>query len=165
MRFLPTLLLAAGLAFAAAPAAHEGSAAGRAEILVGPGAEAAVVVVDEFSAALQAADLARVEALLNPDVLVLESGGAERSRAEYFLEHAGADAAFLKGATVKLLRRVARADADLAWVGSESEIHASRDGKALLLLSSETMVLRRADGAWRIVHIHWSSRPKPAPAG
>jgi ketosteroid isomerase-like protein len=165
MRSLPALLLATGLAFAAAPAAHEGSAAGRAEILIGPGAEAAVAVVDEFSDALLAADLARVEALLDPEVLVLESGGAERSRAEYFREHAGADAAFLKDATVKLLRREARAHGELAWVGSETEIHASRDGKALVLLSTETMVLRRANGAWRIVHIHWSSRPKPAPAG
>ncbi|WP_379655388.1 nuclear transport factor 2 family protein [Pseudoxanthomonas sp. UC19_8] len=49
---------------------------------------------------------------------------------------------------------------ELAWVGSESELHASKDGKPLTLLSTETMVLKRGTQGWRIVHIHWSSRPK-----
>lgn len=30
----------------------------------------------------------------------------------------------------------------------------------MTLLSTETMVLERNGADWRIVHIHWSSRPK-----
>jgi hypothetical protein len=30
----------------------------------------------------------------------------------------------------------------------------------MVLLATETMVLRRAGDDWRIVHIHWSSRKK-----
>lgn len=122
----------------------------------------AIDTVDAFSTALQAADFATVEALLASDVLILESGGAERSRQEYLHHHARSDAAFLEGAHVQMLKRTARAEGDLVWVGTESEIHASKDGKPLTLLSTETMVLKRSDGRWRIVHIHWSSRPKPA---
>lgn len=123
-------------------------------------AQAAVDVVDRFGKALAAGDFATVEALLDPDVLILESGGAERNRAEYMGHHAIADAQFLKGAHHQPGQRRARVSGDLAWVGSESELHASKDGKPVTLLSTETMVLRRVDGAWRIVHIHWSSRPK-----
>ena len=90
----------------------------------------------------------------------LESGGAERSRDEYLGHHAKGDAEFLKSAHVQRLRQTARVEGVLAWIGTESEIHTSKDGKPLTLLSTETMILRQSGEAWRIVHIHWSSRPK-----
>ena len=123
-------------------------------------AQAAVAVADRFGKALAAGDLKTVEALLDADVLILETGGAERSRAEYLGHHAISDAQFLKGTHSELKRRRARIDGGLAWVGSESELHASKDGKPLTLLSTETMVLKKTGSDWRIVHIHWSSRPK-----
>lgn len=125
-------------------------------------ARPAVAVVEQFSAALHAADMQRVAALLADDVLILESGGAERSREEYLGHHAVADAAFLKGAHVQVLRRTARVEGPLAWVGTESEVHAAHGGKPATLLSTETMILEKSGDAWRIVHIHWSSRPKKA---
>jgi ketosteroid isomerase-like protein/mono/diheme cytochrome c family protein len=121
---------------------------------------APVAVVERFGAALAKGDLATAESLLDPQVLILESGGAEQSRAEYMGHHAGADAKFLRAATVHPGRRRVSVGGDLAWVGSESELHAHEGGKPITLLSTETMVLRRHDGAWRIVHIHWSSRPR-----
>lgn len=124
--------------------------------------QAAVAVVDRFGKALAAGDLKTVETLLDADVLILEAGGAERSRAEYLGHHAISDAQFLKGTHSELKRRRARIDGGLAWVGSESELHASKDGKPLTLLNTETMVLRKTGGDWRIVHIHWSSRPQKA---
>lgn len=120
----------------------------------------AVAVVEQFSKALQAGDMDQVRTLLADDVLILESGGAERSREEYLGHHAGADAAFLRDAHVQVKQRVAKAQGSLAWVGTESELHASKDGKPLTLLSTETMVLRKVGADWRIAHIHWSSRPK-----
>lgn len=131
-------------------------------------AKPAVAVVEQFSKALQAADFARVRELLADDVLILESGGAERSREEYLGHHAISDAAFLKVAHMQIKRRTARAEGPLVWVGTESELHATKDGKPLTLLSTETMILRKTGADWRIVHIHWSSRPKksatsPAP--
>lgn len=123
-------------------------------------AQAAVAVAERFSKALSSGDLDTVEALLAPEVLILESGGAERSREEYLGHHAISDAKFLKDAHRQLVRRRARAAGDLAWIGSESELHAKKDGKPLVLLSTETMVLKEMPEGWRIVHIHWSSRPK-----
>ncbi len=125
-------------------------------------AQPAVAVVERFGKALAAGDLNTVESLLDPAVLILETGGAERSRAEYMGHHAISDAKFLKGAHSEVKRRTARAEGRLAWVGTESELHASKDGKPLTLLSTESMVLRKTGADWRIVHIHWSSRPKKA---
>lgn len=148
-----------------APAAHTHHpkpAATAPQVDVPADTEAAVVVVDRFGQALVAADFKTVETLLDTDVLILETGGAERTRAEYMGHHAISDVMFLKGTHSQLQRRRARSGGDLVWVGTESELHATKDGKPLTLLSTETMVLKKTGADWRIVHIHWSSRPKKA---
>jgi uncharacterized protein (TIGR02246 family) len=154
------VLLTCLLALPSFAAAHGPKQHATAPAVVDTAAQPAVAVVEQFSKALQAADFKRVGELLAEDVLILESGGAERSREEYLGHHAIFDAAFLKGAHVQVKQRVARVEGPLAWVGTESELHAMKDGKALTLLSTETMILKKAGADWRIVHIHWSSRPK-----
>lgn len=167
MRIAALLLLSAMACTADAQststtAAHDDHAAPPADpaTLLPPEARPAIAVVEAFGKALAAGDFKTVESLLDPDVLILESGGAERSRAEYLGHHAIADAKFLKTAHLQPGRRQARVHGDLAWVGSESELHVSKDGKPMTMLSTETMVLSRTGDGWRIVHIHWSSRPK-----
>jgi ketosteroid isomerase-like protein len=156
-----TFVLAAGLVASGAAMAHSeavpaATPAATAESATAP----AEAVADRFSTALQAGDLDTVGALLAEDVLILESGGAERSRAEYLEHHAISDAEFLKTAHVQRLRRTARLEGSTVWIGTESEIHTAKDGQPLALLSTETMVLRLTPAGWRIVHIHWSSRAK-----
>lgn len=120
----------------------------------------AVRQVDAFSQALAAADFDRMKSLLAPDVIILESGGVERNRDEYMGHHAKLDAAFLDGAHVNVLSRTARIDGNLAWVATETEVHAVKGNKPPTLLSTETMILGNRSGDWQILHIHWSSRPK-----
>lgn len=129
-----------------------------ATLIIAPDASAAVAVLERFSEALSAGDLDGVAAELDPGVLILENGGAERSRDEYLGAHAKHDAEFLKAAHITLKRRTAEASGDLVWVGSESEIHASKDDKMLMISSSETAVLLKTAQGWKIVHLHWSSR-------
>ena len=140
--------------------AQHSATAATANVDVPAAASAAVAVAERFSTALSSGDLATVGSLLAADVLILESGGAERSREEYLGHHAISDAAFLKDAHRQLLRQRARAAGEFAWVGTESELHAQKDGKPLTVLSTETMVLKQTADGWRIVHIHWSSRTK-----
>jgi ketosteroid isomerase-like protein len=128
-------------------------------------AKDAVATVDRFTNALSGGDLTKAGAELDPNVLILESGGAERSAAEYLRGHAKGDAAFLKTVHQQLLHRTAHVDGDFAWVASESELHTQKDGKPVTVLSTETMVLQRRAAGWKIVHVHWSSRKKdPAAA-
>ncbi|HEY5559808.1 MAG TPA: nuclear transport factor 2 family protein [Steroidobacteraceae bacterium] len=152
-RYLSWILLF--LSMLSGPAAAEGP-----QIEVPDAAKAAAATVDRFFAALSAGDLNRAGAELDPDVIILESGGAERSAAEYLGGHAKGDAAFLKGVHHTLTHRTARVSGELAWIASESEMHVQKDGKPALISSTETMVLRSTGTAWKIVHIHWSSRVK-----
>jgi len=131
-----------------------------AQLNIAVNAKDAVLTVDRFSKALSAGKLDKAGAELDAKVLILESGGAETSAAEYLGGHALGDAVFLQGVHVQLVRRTAQANSDMAWVGSESEIHTQKDGKMVTILSTETMVLKRTDNTWKITHIHWSSRVK-----
>ena len=155
-----------GLAFAeekmTMPMDHSAHMSKPAQIAISDAAKDAVATVDRFSAALAAGNLEAVGAELDPNVLVLESGNAEHSAAEYLASHAKGDAAFLKTVHVQLMRRSAQASGDMAWVASESEMHVQMDGKRITLLSTETMVLKRNGKTWKIIHIHWSSRTKKA---
>jgi ketosteroid isomerase-like protein len=141
------------------PASSVAAEAGESSKLVAdPAATEAIAVVERFSAALAAGRIEDAAAHLDPDVIVLESGGIEQSRDEYLSSHARADAEFLKGAQITLQHRRAQASGDLAWIASESRIRAAKGTEALLIDSTETMVLRRTGEHWKIVHIHWSSR-------
>lgn len=139
---------------------HPTAASGGADISVPAAAKDAVATVDRFSTALSSGDLRKAGVELSPTVLILESGGAERSAAEYLGGHAKSDAEFLKTAHQQLRRRSAHASGDFAWVASESELHLQKDGKPVTILSTETMLLQRRASVWKIVHIHWSSRKK-----
>lgn len=159
-------VFAAPLAFAHGNEKHDATAmaAGRdisqAKLSIAPAATDAVAVVERFSSALSAGDLAAATTELDANVLILENGGAEHGRAEYLAGHAKNDAAFLKSARISLKARTAQASEDLAWVASESEIHAMKGEKMLMLDSTETMLVRKTAQGWKIVHIHWSSRAK-----
>lgn len=153
IQFAATLLVAASLISGIALAEP-------ARIDVPDAAQAAAATVDRFFAALSSGDIEGVAAELDPDVIILESGGAEHSAAEYLGEHARYDAEFLGTAQQTLGRRTARASGDLAWVASESELQAQEGGKPLTVASTETMVLRATEAGWKIVHIHWSSRTR-----
>lgn len=147
----------------AATAMKPGRDSTSAQLDVDAAANDAVATVERFSTALATGDLTAATAELDPSVLILESGGAEHSRDEYLAGHAKSDADFLKAAHVTLRRRTAHAIGDLAWVGSESEIHVMKGAEMLMISSSETMVVRKTTEGWKIVHIHWSSRKATPP--
>lgn len=113
--------------------------------------------VDAFHAALRRGDTKAAAALLAEDALIFESGGVERSKAEYATHHLPADADFSRAVPSTVTRRSARTFANVAYVASEGRTTGSFNGKALDLSTTETMVLRKFGGRWRIVHIHWSS--------
>jgi mono/diheme cytochrome c family protein/ketosteroid isomerase-like protein len=109
--------------------------------------------------ALSSADASKVKVLLDPKVLILESGGAERSWAEYAAHHLKADMDFLKTVTYKLQRQTGDTVGDLAWVASEARMTGKSKDKPVDIQSTETLVLKKAAAGWKVVHIHWSSRP------
>jgi len=148
--FAAALLLCAGCAEAPARPAASGTA-------VPDETGAAVAVVERFQAALLKGDLEAVAALLDPEVVILESGGAEYSAAEYLSAHAKSDAEFLQSARIEPGRRTARVSGDLAWVATTTEIEIEHEGEPVEIDGAESMILRKDPSGWKIVHIHWSS--------
>lgn len=125
---------------------------------VRPEAAEAADAVDAFHAALEHGDTAAALALLADDVLILEGGSAERSKAEYAASHLAADAEFSAAVPNVRTRRTARVVGDSAWVASEGRTEGQFNGRPINSLSSETVVLQRDAAGWRITHIHWSSQ-------
>jgi ketosteroid isomerase-like protein len=121
-------------------------------------ARGAAAAVDAFHAALRSGDPQAALALMADDASVFEDGRIERTKAEYALHHAGADAAFSKAVKSKRLSRTGQATADIAVIASESRTRGRFRGEEVDRIMVETMVLRRgSEGGWKIVHIHWSS--------
>lgn len=153
------LLLAAVLAASASVIVTPGGAVSSASAPADDeAARPAIVVVDAFHAALGSGDAEAVLALLAEDVVVLEEGGAERSREEYAGHHLPADMAFAAATTAEVTRRAARIEGDVAWVLTEGRTTGAFNGRPVDRLTSETMILHRDGDVWRIRHIHWSSR-------
>lgn len=120
-------------------------------------AQGAADVVASFHRSLKSGDTASASDLLADDALIYESGSVERSKAEYAGHHLPADTAFAKATTRTVLRMSGEAVGNLAWIATEARTTSTYKGRAIDNSSTETMMLRRSDGRWRIVHIHWSS--------
>jgi len=120
-------------------------------------AKPAAAVVDRFHATLRRGDTRAAAALLSADALIFESGGVERSKAEYASHHLAADAAFAAATSQKTTRQLGYSIGDVAWIATEGSTTGKYKDRVIDSVSTETMVLRRMNGAWKIVHIHWSS--------
>ncbi len=116
-------------------------------------------VADAFEAAIVKGDEATAKTLLAPDVLIYESGGQETSRDEYAAHHMKGDMAFLAGSKREVLSRASGGNDQHAWVTTRSRITGRHKDKDVDILSTESMMLKNTSEGWRIVHIHWSSRP------
>ena len=154
-----TLAAAAMLVLTAAhPGQHEQSSHNGAGAPIATNVAASPVgTVAAFHAALTRGDTGAALALLVEDVRIFESGGVERNRAEYAAHHLQADAAFSAAVRRTLIDQSSGEDGDTAWVMTIETVAGTYRARAINSRSVETMILRRRDGNWRIVHIHWSS--------
>lgn len=151
------LCLGSGQAFAHG---ENESPAGTASVAaIAPLANSPVAVAAQFASALRGGDAAMVRALLSPDVLIFESGGAELSLEEYAGHHMPADIAFLANLESEQLMQGSGGDETSAWVATRTRLRGRFDNKNLDLDSTETLTLSKTTGRWRIVHVHWSSAP------
>ena len=114
-------------------------------------------VVDAFHAALARGNPGAAAAMLADNALIFESGGAERSKAEYAAHHLGADAKFAQAVSRSISSRSGDAIGDVAWIATEARLTGTYGDRAIDNRSTETMVLRKGADGWKIAHIHWSS--------
>ncbi len=149
-----TPVLAAAAHPGAAPAATTPTNAER-SAPVAP--ETAVGTVNAFHEALKRNDTMTALALLSDDVIIFESGGVEKSRAEYAAHHLKADAEFSAGTSRTPVSQNISNTADMATVMRVELVKGSFRGRPVNSRSVETMMLSKTKAGWRIGHIHWSS--------
>ena len=138
----------AGTAPAASQTSHHASATH---------GESAVDVVNGFHAALKQGQTDAALAMMAEDVVIFESGGVESSRAEYAAHHLEADAAFSAGTSRTPVSELVTVEGNLATVMRVELVAGTFKERPINSRSTETMLLRKTNGKWRIVHIHWSS--------
>lgn len=119
-------------------------------------------IVDQFHDAINRGDAEAVASMLADDALIYEQGGAEASKGEYVTGHLPGDIAHSAGLTETRASRRTEVDGALAVVMSQGRTTGTYGGKPVDRLTTETMVLKRTNSVWRIVHVHWSSRAAKA---
>ncbi|MFT6633718.1 MAG: ketosteroid isomerase-like protein [Bacteriovoracaceae bacterium] len=115
----------------------------------------AKVVVD-FHNALKSSKKDEVFKLLEESVLIYEGGGVERSAKEYSSHHLLADMAFMSKMEVELIEHQVTIYSNIAISSSRSIIRGKYKGKVIEKTNMETIVLRKINGKWKIINIHWS---------
>ncbi len=129
------------------------------EIEPGSEQEAAAVrgTVETFKQALRSGDAEAALAQLHAEVRVFEAGHAE-TRAEYAEGHLAADMAFLQAVESTTTEDRVDISGDMALYMSQYASKGEFRGREIDSHGTETMVLVRVGDAWKILHIHWSSR-------
>jgi ketosteroid isomerase-like protein len=147
-RFAPTLLLLiAGIALSVSAQTNP----------VVDADHPAAVAAAQLGHAIAEGDVEQLKILLAPDVLIFESGNVESSLAEYESHHMQSDIAFMKTMNVEVESRQVIGSGDTAIVVTRSRIHGMYKEQELDLSSTETLVMKKMGGQWKIIHIHWSS--------
>lgn len=116
--------------------------------------------VATFHQALVDGEKAQALALLASDIVIFESGGAELSRQEYASHHLPADMAFSAATQRKVIDQQGQESEDIAWQLTRFETTGVYKKRQINSHGVETMLLRRTQDGWLIMHIHWSSRSK-----
>jgi hypothetical protein len=105
---------------------------------------------------LSTGDTAGINALLYPDLKVLEGGTVENLQ-EYLSHHLSADIEFAKAVKEKRSSFTYRCAGDVAWLISTSTATGTFNGRDINSDGAELLILSRTKKGWQIRAIHWSS--------
>lgn len=140
-----------GLALATARAAESADVA------------AVKAVLKAYKTALEKLDAAPATKLFTADAQVFESGGVEGTFADYLAHHIGPELGEFKEFSFRDYRVEVRLEPPLA-LATETYIYRivfKEDRPAIEKRGVATSVLKKIDGAWKIIRTHNSSRNLP----
>jgi ketosteroid isomerase-like protein len=139
-------------------------ALGSASAAESPADQALKAFVVAYDGAFNAKDLGRLAAFYHPEVTIFEGGHVNTGWLDYRDNHLGPELkemADLRFSHVDVVPHVLSEAA--AYVTAEYRLKATISGKVVDAEGLETLLLLKgADGSWRIRHSHTSSRRRPA---
>ena len=113
--------------------------------------------VNNFHSALREGNHELIIKLLDPRVVVYEEGVPELSFSDYALYHLKADMEFAKSTTRRIIHTRVLEGQEYFAVLNYGTIKGVFQKAKVDQHFSETMLLKRNNGNWRITHIHWSN--------
>ena len=107
---------------------------------------------------LKAGDTELLQSIMDPQVLIFESGGVESSWEEYASHHLGADMTFMANMSREIISRKILEQGEFFVIATQARLTGTYRDEQIDSMSDETLVLQKKEQGWRITHIHWSSQ-------
>jgi len=118
-------------------------------------------VAKAFDQILETGDTTGLNALLAPDLRVLEGGSVE-TRQEYLSHHLFDDIEFARAVKQERTSFHYSCEGSVAWLFSTSTAVGSFRGREINNDGAELMILSRTQRGWQIRAVHWSSARRPS---
>ncbi|MEO9885995.1 MAG: nuclear transport factor 2 family protein [Balneola sp.] len=113
--------------------------------------------LSDLETAIVENDSEKAGAILHDDVTILEGGGME-TKSQYLSHHFHSDGKFLGAINREEVSQDIKIEGNVAWVTSKTKMTGTYSGRDIDLSSLELAVLKKENGMWRVVALHWSSR-------
>ena len=117
-----------------------------------------VDVAAALSGAIKGGDHAAIDALMADDILILEGGHAQTSKADYMAGHMLSDMAFLVDINSEFISQEVGLEGDLAWVVTHSRMQGTYKEKPIDMPSREFLLMRKAGMGWKIIQVQWDQK-------
>ena len=144
----------------AADAPSAAAAPPASEVQATPDEQQIKELLNAYKIAIEKLDPSGTESLFSSDAQIFESGGVEGTYAQYLAGHLTPELAEFKSFTFSDYTVQVRIDGAFAFA-TESygyRIELKAGGDPVERLGVTTSVLKKTDGAWRIIQLHSSSR-------
>ncbi|MBO6571240.1 MAG: nuclear transport factor 2 family protein [Balneola sp.] len=113
--------------------------------------------LNDLETAIVENDSEKAGEILHDDVTILEGGGME-TKSQYLSHHFHSDGKFLSAMNREELSQEISVEGNMAWVTSKTKMTGTYSGRDIDLSSLELAVLKKENGMWRVIALHWSSR-------
>ena len=113
--------------------------------------------LNDLETAIVENDSEKAGEILHDDVTILEGGGMETKR-EYLSHHFHSDGNFLSAMNREKISQEISVEGNMAWVTSKTKMTGTYSERKIDLSSLELAVLKKENGMWRVIALHWSSR-------
>lgn len=123
------------------------------------GEGSALAFAKSFQVALNGGDFDTVAGSFAADAVIFENGVREVSLEDYLEHHLKPEMPMLKAASRQVLKQEVVETNSIAIVSTASMLSIKSKGKQHDFYSAETLTLQTQKGEWKVIHVHWSSRP------
>jgi ketosteroid isomerase-like protein len=113
--------------------------------------------LNDLETAIVENDSEKAGEILHDDVTILEGGGME-TKSQYLSHHFHSDGKFLSAMNREEVSQEISVEGNMAWVTSKTKMTGTYSGREIDLSSLELAVLKKENGMWKVIALHWSSR-------